>query len=136
MNSRNQTQNQASNFTLMSQKKNFKSSFQANNQTDVLSVVTDHLMMADQKHESQRCQLSCQHKESIDSQTAEIQALKNQITSLEQTALLEQEEKADLEQALKVVSSITSLANAFKLLFQQLQLKIRETNKARRERHA
>ena len=58
----------------------------------------------------------------------EILALKNQIVSLEQTSLLDQEEKEDLEQALKIVLQITTLGNTFKLLLQGLHLRIRDTN--------
>ena len=58
----------------------------------------------------------------------EILALKNQIVSLEQTSLLDQEEKEDLEQALKIVLQITTLGNTFKLLLQELHLRIRDTN--------
>ena len=54
--------------------------------------------------------------------------MKNQIVSLEQTSLLDQEEKEDLEQALKIVLQITTLGNTFKLLLQGLHLKIRDTN--------
>ena len=65
----------------------------------------------------------------------EMQGLKNQITSLEQTQLLDQETKEDLEQALKIVLRITTLSSPFKMLLQELSMRIRDTNQARREKY-
>ena len=43
--------------------------------------------------------------------------------------------KEDLEQAFKIVLQITSLASSYKLLLQELYMRINETNMIRREKY-
>ena len=128
---------QASDFTLMSnQHQNPEgNSTQRRHQSDMnaVGVKNDSRPPMDSKMQNGTLSHTSIISNSLE-HAAEIQHLKNAIYQLEQVALLDQEEKEDLEQAMRIVLQVQSLGNQYKLLFQELSLKIRDTNKARRDR--
>ena len=69
-------------------------------------------------------------------QQAEIDTLKNRVGYYQDAQALDSEEKADLEQALKLVFQIVALPNSIRLLIQQLSVRVKDVYQTRRDKAA
>ena len=125
------------NFTLNSQGNNHFRSMQQVNVPNVTFSEQDKLKTGAQ---SQRPPLMVEQIQEARAnaalQQAEIDTLKNRVGYYQDAQALDSEEKADLEQALKLVFQIVALPNSIRLLIQQLSVRVKDVYQTRRDKAA